>query len=632
MTLLLACDDMEVVLGVLRVLGVYGKKPFQPGRTSRWHADPGLRARLLALAQGWGGKEEGLGLLACATVPDWGHDPKAAEAGASLHFEFYDAEGTVRGSAPDAAAQEGAAIGSVGARGEAGGVPDSTGLRAIDLKDVTGMKENDFELLKKLVRDWGVPKKLRFSLLTRLRYARRFSSLEDRQRLTTVRLMALLVLLLCSPDPEEMNTFFANEPDLISELTALVCEEHRVPLRLRTVGFGTLAVLAQDRPRHGALLTALSSSALRTLLPSMVQKSIRALSSDVSGIGEQMAKGMALVSSQPEPMDTSGGMSPGDAQGGTEGGGVPAGGQRCGTPGGSSSSSSSSSPSQREQLAFMEALLAFLYSLAVSSSGCVALRDLGIFPTLLPLVSDTRPAHLHLCTTALHILEAFMDLSNSTAVSAFRESGGLGACALRLKTEVERVQEAAIAARASAGVPAGASAGASGGAGTAAAGGATLPVATGPRDRKGKAEVKEDSAAATAAPGSNTGSGTEAVTATPEPILSPMHKSVVKALLRVVSQTAYSSGAPAGAPGTQRLPLEVEADLLAAMRAIFSVSKDFGGGIFSLAANMLTDHLHQEPTSFATLEASGVPQAFLDSLAAGEWLHILAVALENLNA
>jgi E3 ubiquitin-protein ligase HUWE1 len=56
----------------------------------RWHGDAALNAHLFSLSQGWGGKEEGLGLLACAM--DNGCDIDACKLGAASHFKFY-AEG-----------------------------------------------------------------------------------------------------------------------------------------------------------------------------------------------------------------------------------------------------------------------------------------------------------------------------------------------------------------------------------------------------------------------------------------------------------------------------------------------------------------------------------------------------------
>jgi E3 ubiquitin-protein ligase HUWE1 len=49
--------------------------------------DTSLNTKLFSLAQGWGGKDEGLGLI--ASTAQNGCDPVAYELGCTLHFEFY---------------------------------------------------------------------------------------------------------------------------------------------------------------------------------------------------------------------------------------------------------------------------------------------------------------------------------------------------------------------------------------------------------------------------------------------------------------------------------------------------------------------------------------------------------------
>ena len=80
---LLASTDPDVVEASLETLATFLKKTV--GKYSI--RETSLNSKLYALAQGWGGKEEGLGLIASA-VPN-GCDPIACELGCTLHFEFY---------------------------------------------------------------------------------------------------------------------------------------------------------------------------------------------------------------------------------------------------------------------------------------------------------------------------------------------------------------------------------------------------------------------------------------------------------------------------------------------------------------------------------------------------------------
>ncbi|KAF9620046.1 hypothetical protein IFM89_010696 [Coptis chinensis] len=62
------------------------------------------------------------------------------------------------------------------------------------------------------------------------------------------------------------------------------------------------------------------------------------------------------------------------------------------------------------------------------------LHEAGLIPTLLPLLKDTEPQHLHL-VDAVHVLEAFMDYSNPKKADR-SETWGLGDTIARLKIEV----------------------------------------------------------------------------------------------------------------------------------------------------------------------------------------------------
>jgi hypothetical protein len=94
-----------------------------------------------------------------------------------------------------------------------------------------------------------------------------------------------------------------------------------------------------------------------------------------------------------------------------------------------------SSESSYCSISFLEALLSLVTVLVSSSSDCTALRDVGLMPTLLPLLKDLDPQHIHLVTTVVHVLEAFMDYSNLTAIS-FKDLRGLDSTIARLKLEV----------------------------------------------------------------------------------------------------------------------------------------------------------------------------------------------------
>ncbi|CAI7783819.1 unnamed protein product, partial [Closterium sp. NIES-54] len=586
---LLASTDLDVLSVSLELLSVYGKKPFQPGRSTRWHADPAITARLFALAQAWGGKEEGLGMLPCAL--QGGLDASALALGGTLHFEFY-----AEGAGGVGLAGQGQGLGGSGGEGlevqdgNAGGVSGSAapaaggaasaspspaapaaastglspGLRVIHMPRVQehvqqqGISELDF--LQRLVDQYSVPSTLRFSLLTRLRCAYSFPLLALRRRFLCVRLLAFRVLLLATPDPDELTAFFANEPEFVPELISLLNAESLVPEEVRMYALLALAAMAQDRPRQSTVLSAISTGGHRATLPSLMQRTVAQL----------------------------------------------------GKPGGCSPK-------------FVDALLVLIAALVSSSSGCTALREAGLVPTLLPLVRDTKPEHMSLVTWSVQILEAFMDFSNPAA-ALFRELNGLDMCVDRLRLEVARVEPTLLPVQ-GLGSSKTLAGGAAEGAGEGTAGGGSGSGSAGARatgmdeDRKGKAPmVEEEGAGGGAGIGSSGGAGTASPaaaggSATAPAVLTYRQRSLIKALLRIISLVSFAPGSTvrlaSASPeqgGMGRLP-----DCLA---AVFRHAKEFGGGVFALAASVMSEQIHHEPTSFAVLDAAGLPKTFVDAVKA----------------
>lgn len=67
---------------------------------------------------------------------------------------------------------------------------------------------------------------------------------------------------------------------------------------------------------------------------------------------------------------------------------------------------------------------------------------------------------------------------------------------------------------------------------------------------------------------------------------------------------------PAGAR-----PQEEEQDkLYACLRQVISRGWDYGGSLFALAASMVTDLIHHDPLCYRTLDAAGLPEAFLTAV------------------
>ncbi|KAG2678263.1 hypothetical protein I3760_12G135800 [Carya illinoinensis] len=478
LSLLLASTDTDVVEACLQTLAAFLKKTI--GKYSI--RDASLNSKLFALAQGWGGKEEGLGLIATA-VQD-GCDPIAYELGCTLHFEFY-----VSG---ESSCEHPAAAHS------------TQGLQIIHLSNIHTRLETDLQLLSNLVAEYKVPTSLRFSLLTRLRFARAFGSLASRQQYTCIRLYAFIVLVQASGDAEGLVSFFNTEPEFVNELVLLLSYEDAVPEKIRILCLLSLVALCQDRSRQPSVLTAVTSGGHRGILSSLMQKAIDSVISEAS----------------------------------------------------------------KWSVVFAEALLSLVTVLVSTSSGCTAMREAGFIPTLLPLLKDTNPQHLHLVSATVHILEAFMDYSNPAA-ALFRDLGGLDDTISRLKLEVSHIENGS--------------------------------------KQQGESSDCSGSKQVVA------GSSSELDDMQPlysEALVSYHRRLLMKALLRAISLGTYAPGNTARVYGS-------EESLPYCLCLIFRRAKDFGGGVFSLAATVMSDLIHKDPTCFPVLEAAGLPSAFLDAIMDG---------------
>lgn len=221
----------------------------------------------------------------------------------------------------------------------------------------------------------------RFELLTRIRIAHQFGTLEGRRWLARVRLQAFHVLFQCNPSAELLSEFYAGEPEFVSDLVGLLLAGEAVPEDLRIQALRVLAVQLLDRTHHTSVITAISTGGQSGLLSMLMHRAIASLAG-IAGAG-----------------------------------------------------------TERYSASFVEALLSLVGALSSSTSGCNALSEAGVVSALLPLLKDMHPDHRMLVGTAVRILEAFMDFQPQSA-TAFREIGGLHDMIERFRIEVEPQEKA----------------------------------------------------------------------------------------------------------------------------------------------------------------------------------------------
>ncbi|XVF36563.1 hypothetical protein REPUB_Repub19eG0068300 [Reevesia pubescens] len=374
--LLLSSTDPEILIATLETLSALVKiNPSKVHGSGKLIGCGSVNSYLLSLAQGWGSKEEGLGLYSCVLANERtqegglslfpsdvenDRDKSQHRIGSSLYFELHglNTQGTEESS------------------GSA-----SSSSRVLQMPDLHLRKEDDLLIMKQCIDQCNVPTELRFSLLTRIRYAHAFRSPRICRLYSRICLLAFTVLVQSNDANDELTSFFANEPEHTNELIRIVRSEETIPGTIRT-----LAMLAL-----GAQLAAYSASHDRA----------RILSG--SSISFTVGNRMILLNVLQKAV---------------------------------LSLKGSSDPSS---LAFIEALLQFYLLHIVSSSASGSnVRGSGMVPTFLPLLEDSDPNHTHLVYLAVKALQKLMDYSSS-AVSLLRELGGVELLAQRLQIEVHRV-------------------------------------------------------------------------------------------------------------------------------------------------------------------------------------------------
>lgn len=375
--LLLTSTDPEILIATLETLSALVKiNPSKLHGSGKLIGCGSVNGCLLSLAQGWGSKEEGLGLYSCVMANERtqeeglslfpsdmenDRDKSQYRLGSTLYFELHgvNSESTEETSSAK-----------------------SSNLSVIHITDLHLRKEDDLLLMKQYIEQYNVPPELRFSLLTRIRYARAFRSPRICRLYSRICLLAFIVLVQSNDAHDELVSFFANEPEYTNELIRIVRSEETVPGTIRT-----LAMLAL-----GAQLAAYSASHERARI--------------LSGSSINFAGGNRMILLNVL--------------------------QRAVL-----SLNNSNDPSS---LAFVEALLQFylLHVISSSSSSGSVIRGSGMVPTFLPLLEDSDPTHMHLVCFAVKTLQKLMDYS-SAAVSLFKDLGGVELLARRLQIEVHRV-------------------------------------------------------------------------------------------------------------------------------------------------------------------------------------------------
>ncbi|KAD4386159.1 hypothetical protein E3N88_26328 [Mikania micrantha] len=233
--LLLASTDPEVLIATLETLSTLVKiNPSKLHASGKLVGCGSINSCLLSLAQGWGSKEEGLGLYSCiisnektlddslSIFPSTDNNDSQNPTRSTLYFELHGTH-----------AQDSGPTTSV-----------------IHIPNLHVWKMGDLSIMKQLLEQYNVGPEHRFLLLTRIRYAHAFRSPKISRFYNKICLLAYIVLVQSGDSHDELVSFFANEPEYTNELIRLVKSEEIISPTIRTLAIHAL----------GSQLAAYSSS------------------------------------------------------------------------------------------------------------------------------------------------------------------------------------------------------------------------------------------------------------------------------------------------------------------------------------------------------------------------------------
>ena len=228
-----------------------------------------------------------------------------------------------------------------------------------------------------------------------------------------------------------------------------------------------------------------------------------------------------------------------------------------------------------EALREMQSFMYFLGILSTSQPGCSAIKDASIVPCLVDMLKDTAAERLSILVDVVHTIESYLDFSQNE-VSTFRELNGVDMLSSRMRHEalasLEEVKSAAEP------------------------------------ERKRKANSMELDGGGETSGRSTPGGGDS-------PNRVSYHRRVLlKALMRTLAYTSFAVGG-----SRTRIPGLADGTLTETLSIVLRNAQAFGPGVSSLAANLLCDVIHNEPTCFATLDGAGIIDAYLYFITTSMW-------------
>ena len=460
---LLADHNAAIVLLTLEILNMLLQRSPKL-RAARVTPSAELNDRLMELAMGWGGRENGLGLLECCSSSA---GELLSSDGRRLWFQYTKTSSSNRSDqAADSLLEKDRTTTQIDMAtrrpflsstltlrgGSCGPVPLSPSssnsfvgpedlprmstvgkTTTIEIEDVGMFKGDERWLLADYAVRSNIPKSRLFALLSTFRRAKHFcAGREGRLEATVIRLYAVTTLFSIQPHPISLQDLLTKEPEFLHDVVALAKAEAKdgvsdIPRSLRIIAIRCLTAMSCDRQAHSSVMNVTEANLHHGAIPTLLRTEIASLVSSgldmtQSDVNEIVSDGMTLdtqVASKDER----------DA------------------PSGPATVSTMfdllaecervSQAVQRVQLT--ESLLGLVYNLAMASrsDGATPLANSGVLGILIPLLSDQDMRHSRVVAKAIRAMQGIIEgSSQSIGRQLFREQDGLSLVAARIAVEV----------------------------------------------------------------------------------------------------------------------------------------------------------------------------------------------------
>lgn len=447
LTALLSDHHVPTVIAALEVLYAVHQRTPRP-RVLRSSFVTELINRLYCLSHGFGGRENGLGLVECCSKETSNFINDLPSDGGALRLDFRrddvsrllvapsesaSASGLRslsnmdrargHGDAPMVAAEQELQHHSSDPRVSNSSEDESlrhrsvvvdNGTRSrtsialpygrIDISDVDSLQFDENYLLGQFATAKNVPKDMLFSLLTSFRRAKAFKNgVKARIDFVCLRLLAISIIAQLQPSSPVFAMIFANDPELVSDMVAMAKADaalglESIPHHARVLALRCLTAVCNDRQRFSHISTCAGVSSHHGTLPSMLRTQVAYLESSRLN---------------PSKLETNLNCNVEDEAG-------------------------TYVQDSVHSVQLAEAMIGLVHALAgySASQGASSLISSGTLGALVPLIGNREPLHARAVAQGIRAMECIIESTHSsTGCSAFADHGGLSLTIDRIITE-----------------------------------------------------------------------------------------------------------------------------------------------------------------------------------------------------